>query len=717
MTGDITKAMERKIEELRAETAKMRFLQLVQQAQYIGEVYSICYDSALVQVHDKFRSLIGGIPSQCFLIATRVFPWAEVPIDYKAEDSSLILLRVLDGARLPQDPEAERIRVETAQQVTGELNQHWDDQAAMDYQTAFLYGFSGIECRVIGTFYLDAPAGAVPDEANLDWCFGSDLSNYYPNRGLKVFKPNAEALRQIVNYQPPERRADIDNANPVRIGSVRYASTNRSFQGVANVPFCIYPADILGQKTALFGMTRVGKSNTVKIVAKAVFDLRFETQGRRIGQIIFDPNGEYANENVQDVNRKKNPAALKNVWQRTSGKKEDVVTYGIRNPSEDPDRKMMLINFYADEMLQVGKDMIDSSIDGNPNKPAQYVQNFRQVEFKKPNSADFDKDGEYRGALTRYNRRVLAYRALLKRAGFELPTTLKQPNRNDLFTANLLGDMQKYEGKSKSEQEKAGQITNAGFALASNNLSWDGLVAALEGLWYFIGTPAFDKFDNDYIKTSSSGESWADPQLRYLLEMFAHPKNMSVILGAVKNQHTNNTSEDYAESIYLDLLAGKLVIVDQSGEDVMVAQSTATRVMRRIFNGNQAVFRSGGKPSDILVYVEEAHNLLPPGTETDTSNVWVKTAKEGGKYKLGMVYATQEVSSIQSNILKNTANWLIGHLNNTDETKALMKFYDFEDFGKSIIRAQDRGFLRVKTLSNLFTVPIQVLKFELDLEE
>ena len=179
--------------------AKALFQELIQENAYVGDLFSINYETACIQIHDSYRKAVGGIPSLSFLIATRIDPNKLDNIDFRQEDSSIILLRVMDSTPLPQDQEAIKIRVETSQRVSGEISQHWDSDGAMDAKTRVLLGYAGVECRIIGTFFLEENSSN--PESPLILSFGSDISNYYPNRGLKVYKPHSKALKMIVNYR------------------------------------------------------------------------------------------------------------------------------------------------------------------------------------------------------------------------------------------------------------------------------------------------------------------------------------------------------------------------------------------------------------------------------------------------------------------------------------------------------------------------------------
>lgn len=697
---------------------KSNILDLVQQEQYVGEIVHLAYEEAKIQINDRFRKKVGGIPAQCFLIATRITAQDKENISdsyYEEEDCSVILLRVVDSAILPGDMEKERILVENAERMHGSTN-HWDSEL-QDATTKKMLSFGAIKCRVVGTFYMEKEKDKDTKRVEYQLKFGNDLSNFYPNRGLKVYKPSESALEAIVNF-------GIDKRTSVKIASVRYSSTNRRNQGVSEVNVEIDPTDLIAQKTAVFGMTRTGKSNTVKIIAKSIYQLR-QKADKKIGQLIFDANGEYANENTQDENEEGEAQALKNVWQvpvdGEMGSPEDVITYGMLTNKNDPNRIVMKINFYDNTLLQIGKDLIDDKLQSDKINNVQYIKSFTSVYFE-------PLEGMDQSELTREYRRRLIYKTVLHKAGFKDSDSSKvlAPSRplfnKDLISALEIGIKDYQDMNDNKQKDLKVSLENYHYCAQilerfnKNGATYPELATALKHLLDFSKdvNSTYHDFDKSYMLSSGSGSQWLDVSTSSLLEIFNYPNAFKKIAKAVVYHDAKSAKKDYAQMIYDDLVLGKLVIVDQALGDSELNKIAAERILRKIFEENNKQFSESLTPCSILIYIEEAHNLMPKGSEEDTTNIWARVAKEGAKFKIGMIYSTQEVSSIQKNILKNTTNWFISHLNNREEIKALSDYYDFEDFASSILQAEDKGFIRMKTKSNRFVVPIQVDKFEIN---
>lgn len=686
---------------------------LIRAADSVGDLLKMDYGTCEILVHDHSRQKVGGLPLGCFLLATRLTPGSTPELE--DEDSSVLLLRVVAQSRLPNASESDLSRFEAGQRVAT-LDDVWDADGRTDQFTLHQLRYAGISCRVLGTFRMKRAGGK-----SYALTFGADVSNFYSGRGLKVYKPIGAALGTIVNYvREKGDDAHSSSGSRVPIGRLRYSSTERSVDAEGdNVPVSLDPTDLVARRTALFGMSRTGKSNTTKIVASSVFRIRKSDGDGRIGQLIFDVNGEYANENTQD-GAEENKACLKNVGKHAIGARtDDISTYGLSPHPNDPSRKIVKINFYGKdptdwnkeenveanlESMLVGKMLIDSVL---ATETSKYITNFRNTTLERPAILD-------RSAIIRYQRALVVYRACLNGAGLSPPTALSSAKLKGLFGKELIEAL-KSAGATEQNYARAATI------LSQESASWDNALEAFGYLRRFIADAqkgsGYSNFNAEYARTHE-GRSWDDERLTGLLALLEYPNGIRGLRPA-QAEHDAMSDGDYAEKIVDDLLDGRLVIFDQSLGDPEMNKAAADRIMWSLFKRQQVAFVSPVReangqlrpPSDVLVYVEEAHNLLPANSGSKLTDIWSRVAKEGSKYRIGLVYATQEPSSIQSNILKNTDNWFVAHLNNSDELKELKKYYDFIDFSESILKVPDAGFIRMRTLSNPYIVPVQVNKF------
>ncbi len=683
------------------QTAQRKLVAMLDPDQYIGDLITLDYDHADILVHDTHKNRTNGLPHGCLLIATRITP-ADLTNDMLPEDSSLLLIRVAESVKLSTDTDLDKVRFEAVQR-SNDTQYSYDESRQTDQFTLNLLRYSGIRCRILGTFRLYQ---ASPEE---DWIvhFGSDIANFNAGQGMKIYKPTGNALETIVNH----RRDGEEPSTSKKVGRLRYSSAIKEDSTPESAPVSIQARDFIAQRTALFGMTRSGKSNTTKIIASALFELRSEAQTEVVGQLIFDPNGEYANDNPQDQ------GCLRNLQYERSEYTDQVHTYGPHPHPFDPGRNITKFNFYGnqeptsppatreelDQLLQglyQGKQIIDDAL---AEETGGYIQDFRNSNIA--DSAGVTGNNAH-GEYTRFRRRLFIYRCILAEAGFEQPLT--PPLAKGLFSKDV-----------RDLMRQSPDIAQYADLLDQNTMTWDVAANFVKAFAMWVRSNDFQNFDRDYA-VKHQGRNWSDPHLQGLLRFYENTRGRAVARN-VMVWHDTNSADDYAETVVRQVRDGNLVIVDQLLGDPDLNRQAAERIVKRLFSAQQQTFVTPQvddttgeivKPPHVIIYAEEAHTLLPKSGEDDNTNIWARIAKEGAKFNIGLVYSTQEPSSIQTNILKNTENWFIAHLNNTDETNQLSKFNDFKDFASSIINVSEAGLIKMRTRSSYFTIPVQMDEFK-----
>lgn len=642
---------------------------IIEGSQIIGGVYYMEYDTCTIVTNDRWKDDAGGVPRHCFLLATAA-DW-EDPDNFDEDDAYAMLLRAEGPKKLPAEDDLMKVREEAMRKkITSDADDELErvvpgsSEDIMDVLTRDRIQFSGIEAKILGTIY--------QEDNELE--FGSDVETFYSSARYKVYKPGPEALAQILQKVQIDQEEGEEEKTGLRLGRVRYTSTERRTNlEEATVPIDI--EDIIGEKTALFGMTGTGKSNSMKVFATASFMEAVE-KGDTLGQLLFDPSGEYANVNTQD-----DDTALADIH-------DDAVTIYSWATGED-NVESLRFNFFDFNQIEQTWKTIRTLL----TQDATYIDSFKEADVIGP--GDNGDWGERNAAI----RRQSALYATLIEAGFQPPSGWNTPIPTNSAVRDAVNEI--YGEEDYFEESDRG---GSGWIFVDA----DDLIT----FWQIVAE------NRDQINAAQDNGDWIDNDLDAILVVFNQERGAGYRhLQPLRRFHGTGAAGYYPERIYESLVEGDIVIVDLTTGTDEINQRISKKIIDYIVEKQVGIFTSGRDPHDIQIFVEEAHRLFGSDYLDDAADddPYVRLAKEARKYNIGLVYATQEVSGVDERVLSNTANWIVTHLNSRKEIRELSEYYYFKDFEDLILEAEDNGFSRVKTDSGEFIVPTQIDLFDSNL--
>ncbi len=612
---------------------------------FVGYVMDIGFDTVSIITSDRFKVVVGGVPRNSLLIMVPAVRVDGAPPHFT-------LLRVLEAASTPLSRETQQTYFELQKKSMPEL----------DIFTQSELQWGALKTGVLGMFY---PSPQMQNAVE----FSGDVNNFVSAHKYRVFAPDDTLLNLVVNtLVPAENRFEIGD---LRLTECRLPLPSRS---LAQVKVCVSTKDFMGSRTAMFGKTRLGKSNVVKLIAQSI--LETTKQSRNVGQLIFDINGEYANDNPQDGN-----------LSLASAYKEQCQVYALSPKAATASRPLKLDFFeHPDASLPILRTLLQSAGKATSN----YITTFLAVDLPSIQSVLEMKPGDD----VRARRKVLMYWAVLHRGGFKanegkLRARLKtlDPTFNKAIRTALHG-------------------TDATKWPSINSL--DALVAELEA--------AADAHREGRLPASSSGKPVFDSDDTALLGFLTPQSAVSTGPALIKqfSAYHDPAAGNFVSEI-LELLAkGQTVILDLGNAPPELMEYFSHHLSESVFYKQVELFSNNELGDHFLqLYFEEAHNLFAPSDTDEATKIYRRLAKEGAKYHIGMVYSTQSVSSISRDLLGQTENFFVAHLASQDEVNALAKTnIAYESMKADIMLAKTPGYIRMLTRSHRFVVPMQARKFE-----
>ncbi len=607
---------------------------------FVGYVLDIGFDTVTIITSDPFKIAVGGVPRNSMLIM--------VPASYDSLPPHFTLLRVLEAAPTPLSKEVQQTYFELQKKSMPEL----------DIFTQSELQWGALKTGVLGMFY---PHPEKMDEVE----FSGDLNNFVSAHKYRVYACDDALLKLITNSMVPnESRFPIGD---LRLTECRLPLPNKP---QPQVEVFVSTKDFMGARTAMFGKTRLGKSNVVKLIAQSLIETTAESQN--VGQIVFDINGEYANDNPQDESRS-----------LASGYPDRCVVYALTK-KEKTESKPLRLDFY--EHPESSHKIIATLLKEAGKDVSNYIISFLSVDIPSIESLKELPPNEEKRA----RRKILMYWAILHRAGY-------------IADFGKLRKLMKFDPEVNETTRKA--------IYGMSDVSQCPIINSLDTL-----TIEFEKCGETDRRTklkSSSGKDLFDADDLAILGFLKPISTVSTGPGIIQGfrKYHDPKAGDFVDEIIRLLDNGQTVILDLGNAPPEVMEYFSVHLSKAIFHHQVEKFSNDELGNHYLqLYFEEAHNLFP--AKDEGMDIYRRIAKEGAKYHIGMVYSTQSVTTINKDLLAQTENFFIAHLSSQDEVNALAKVnVAYESLKDDILQAKTVGYIRMLTRSHRFVVSVQARKF------
>ena len=495
-----------------------------------------------------------------------------------------------------------------------------------------------------------------------------------------VFMPTSDLLDFIVN-------GTLGEGFKIQFGLLRQAESVTMGSGPQS-PMFVHMPDIRGKRTAMFGKTRLGKSNAVKLLMQGMLEMTASSQD--VGQLVFDVNGEYANDNPQDGNR-----SIASIYEQRS----DVYFLAHRGMDDkiSSPRRYIRYNFYerTSDCGRLMAELLDSGV--LDNESLRYLL---QLEF--PDFSSYVNNHTPGNTNMRLLRRIQLLWTILYAAGFSysedklVKVSGGKWKPGDLFNPRFsqplrMAMYQSIAGKPVPRMPaNLKEMAREMEIYARFALSYQNDPNLIEG-----GVPLVEKEE--------------EIAMRFIVpELGVGPR----MLASCIPYHSEDAT-DFLNDIIRSLDQGRTVIVDLGSANQTVLQFFSRTLSVAVFRHQEAKFVTNQlKGRFVQLYFEEAHMIFPANKPGQVTDIYSRFAKEGAKFHIGIVYSTQSPSTVNSELLSQTENFFIGHISNKREFELLGEVQNtFASIGETVLKYRQPGYMQVLTHSHRYVVPVQARVF------